>query len=270
MKSFLRIFSTSLILLAFLSTGALAEERLKLSTTTSTEASGLLDHLLPTFEKQNNVKVDVISVGTGKAIELAKSGDVDVTLVHARSKEDAFVESGYGVNRRDVMYNDFIILGPANDPAGVKSAKTVSEAMQKIAKSKSTFISRGDDSGTHTMEKSLWKKAGVEPKGDWYVEAGQGMGEVIVMATQKKGYTLADRGTYIAFEDKTDLQIVKEGDETLFNPYGVIAVNPEKHPHVNYDKAMAFIEFLTGPEGQKMINNFTLNGKQLFFTYDKK
>lgn len=270
MKLSWKILSTCLLMLVFLSTGALAQERLKLSTTTSTEASGLLAYMLPTFEKQNNVKVDVIAVGTGKAIQLAEGGDVDVTLVHARSKEDAFVESGYGVNRRDVMYNDFILLGPSNDPAGVKSAKSVTEAMQKIAEAKATFVSRGDDSGTHTKEKALWKKGGIEPKGDWYVEAGRGMGEVIIMATEMGGYTLADRGTYIAFDDKTDLQIVQEGDDALFNPYGVIAVNPAKHPHVNYDKAMAFIAFLTGPEGQKMIDNFTMKGKQLFFTYGEK
>jgi tungstate transport system substrate-binding protein len=269
MKSFLRILSTSLVLVAFLTTGALAQERLKLSTTTSTEASGLLAYLLPTFEKQENVKVDVIPVGTGKAIELAKAGDVDVTLVHARSKEDAFVESGYGVNRRDVMYNDFIILGPPSDPAGVKSAKSAAEAMKKIAKAKATFVSRGDDSGTHTKEKSLWKQAGIEPKGKWYVEAGRGMGEVIVMATEVDGYTLSDRGTYIAFEGKTDLEIVNSGDKALFNPYGVIAVNPKKHPHVNYDKAMDFIAFLTSPQGQKMISDYKMKGKQLFFTYEE-
>lgn len=267
MRSFWRLFSASLFLLLFMSTGALAQERLKLSTTTSTEASGLLAYLLPTFEKQNNVKVDVIPVGTGKAIALAQAGDVDVTLVHARSKEDAFVESGYGINRRDVMYNDFVLLGPPKDPAGVKTVKTVAEAMKKIAASKATFVSRGDDSGTHTKEKALWKKAGIEPKGKWYVEAGRGMGEVIIMATEQEGYTLADRGTYIAFEGKTDLQIVQEGDDALFNPYGVIAVNPKKHPHVNYDKAMDFIEFLTSNQGQKMISEYQMKGKQLFFTY---
>ncbi|GAB6194539.1 ABC transporter substrate-binding protein [Desulfocastanea catecholica] len=269
MKSFKRILSTGLVLLLVMSGQAMAEERLKLSTTTSTEASGLLAYLLPAFEKQNNVRVDVIPVGTGKAIELAKAGDVDVTLVHARSKEDEFVESGYGINRRDVMYNDFIILGPPNDPAGVKAVKTVTEAMKKIAESRSTFFSRGDDSGTHTKEKALWEKAGIQPKGDWYIEAGRGMGEVIVMATEKLGYTLADRGIYIAFEGKTDLQIVQEGDEVLFNPYGVIAVNPKKYSHVNYNKAMDFITFLTSFEGQKMISDYKMKNKQLFFTYEE-
>lgn len=268
MKSFLRILSTCLALLVFMSSGALAMEHLKLSTTTSTDNSGLLAYLLPAFEKKNNCKVDVIAVGTGKAIKLAEAGDVDVTLVHARSKEDAFVESGFGVNRRDVMYNDFIIIGPAKDPAGVKTAKTAAEAMKKIADAKAVFVSRGDDSGTHVMEKSLWKAAGIEPKGDWYIEAGRGMGEVINMATERMGYTLTDRGTFIAYQGKTDLPLLFAGDKALFNPYGVIAVNPAKHPHVKYDLAMAFIAFLTSPEGQKMINDFRMNGQQLFFTYE--
>jgi tungstate transport system substrate-binding protein len=264
MKSFWRILSTCLVLLVFTSSSALAMEHLKLSTTTSTDNSGLLAYLLPAFEKKHNCKVDVIAVGTGKAIKLAEAGDVDVTLVHARSKEDAFVESGFGVNRRDVMYNDFVIIGPAKDPAGVKTAKTAAEAMKKIADAKAVFVSRGDDSGTHTKEKGLWKAAGIEPKGDWYIEAGRGMGEVINMATERLGY----RGTFIAFQGKTDLPLLFAGDKALFNPYGVIAVNPAKHPHVKYDLAMAFIAFLTSPEGQKMINEFKMNGQQLFFTYE--
>jgi tungstate transport system substrate-binding protein len=268
MKSFWRILSTCLVLLLFMSPVALAMEHLKLSTTTSTDNSGLLAYMLPAFEKKNNCKVDVIAVGTGKALKLAEAGDVDLTLVHARSKEDAFVESGFGVNRRDVMYNDFIIIGPAKDPAGVKNAKTAAEAMKKIAGAKATFVSRGDESGTHVKEKSLWKATGIEPKGDWYIEAGRGMGEVINMATERLGYTLTDRGTYIAYQGKTDLPLLFSGDKDLFNPYGVIAVNPAKHPHVKYDLAMAFIAFLTSPEGQKMINNFRMNGQQLFFTYE--
>jgi tungstate transport system substrate-binding protein len=267
MKSFWRILSTTLALLVFMSSGALAVERLKLSTTTSTENSGLLAAMLPVFEKKYNCKVDVISVGTGKAIKLAEAGDVDVTLVHARPLEDKFVESGFGVNRRDVMYNDFIFIGPAKDPAGIKSAKTAVEVMQKIAKANIPFISRGDESGTHVMEKSLWEAAGIKPKGAWYIEAGQGMGEVINMATERQGYTITDRGTYIAYMSKTDLQIVFEGDKDIFNPYGIIAVNPAKHPHVNYDLAMALVAFFTSPEGQQMINDFKVNGQQLFFTF---
>jgi tungstate transport system substrate-binding protein len=267
MKSFWRILSTTLALLVFMSSGALAVERLKLSTTTSTENSGLLAAMLPVFEKKYNCKVDVISVGTGKAIKLAEAGDVDVTLVHARPLEDKFVASGNGVNRRDVMYNDFIFIGPAKDPAGIKSAKTAVEVMQKIAKANIPFISRGDESGTDVMEKSLWEAAGIKPKGAWYIEAGQGMGEVINMATEGQGYTFTDRGTYIAYMSKTDLQIVFEGDKDIFNPYGIIAVNPAKHPHVKYDLAMALVTFFTSPEGQKMINDFKVNGQQLFFTY---
>ncbi|MDK2847230.1 MAG: tungstate transport system substrate-binding protein [Desulfuromonadales bacterium] len=268
MKSVFRILSTSFLLLAVLATGAMAVEHLKLSTTTSTDNSGLLRAILPAFEKKNDCKVDVIAVGTGKALKHAENGDVDVTLVHARSKEDKFVAEGYGVNRRDVMYNDFVIIGPAADPAGLKNAKSAAEAMKKIADAKATFVSRGDDSGTHTKEKFLWKSAGVEPKNDWYIEAGRGMGEVIMMANERQGYTLTDRATYIAYQDKIELPIAYQGDKNLFNPYGVIAVNPKLHPHVNYDLAMAFIAYLTSNEGQKAIADFKVKGQQLFFLYE--
>lgn len=248
----------------------LAAERLRLSTTTSTENSGLLKVLLPVFEKKYNCKVDVIAVGTGKALKLAEAGDVDLTLVHARALEDAFVTAGYGVNRRNVMYNDFIIIGPANDPAGVKGATTAALALQRIAHAKAVFVSRGDESGTHQKEKELWKAAGVKPSGSWYVESGQGMGEVITMATERRGYTLADRGTYNAYRHgKSDLAIVFEGEQGLFNPYGVIAVNPKKHPHVKYDLAMQFVEFITGAEGQRLIANFKVQGDPVFFIYGK-
>ncbi|MBI4964749.1 MAG: extracellular solute-binding protein [Desulfomonile tiedjei] len=252
-------------LLAFMTCSVGAETRLRMSTTTSTEDSGLLTVLLPPFEKAAGVKVDVISVGTGKALKLGENGDVDVVLVHARAAEDKFVAEGYGVDRRDVMYNDFVVVGPKDDPAGVKKAKTAVEAFKMLAEGKAPFISRGDDSGTHKMEQSLWKKAGVVPKGSWYVEAGQGMGAVLQMAFDKKGYTLADRGSFIAQEGKLDLAIVFEGDKDIFNPYGIIAVNPKKHPKTQYDLAMKFIDYVTGPEGQKVIADFKLNGKQLFF-----
>lgn len=268
MKSIFRLSLVILTLLAFFCTGALAAERLKLSTTTSTANSGLLKALLPMFEQKYDCQVDVIPVGTGKAIKLAVAGDVDVTMVHARSKEDKFVADGNGVNRRDVMYNDFVVIGPKNDPAGIKSAKTAAEAMAKIAASKIKFISRGDDSGTHTKEKNLWSSAGVAPAGVWYVEAGRGMGEVINMANELQGYTLTDRGTFIAFQDKIELPVLFDGDKALFNPYGVIAVNPKPHPHVNYELAMSFIAFLTSPEGQKAIADFRKNGQQLFFIYE--
>ncbi|HTY25610.1 MAG TPA: substrate-binding domain-containing protein [Desulfomonilaceae bacterium] len=242
-----------------------SETRLRMSTTTSTEASGLLTVLLPPFEKANNVKVDVISVGTGKALKLGENGDVDVVFVHARPAEDKFVADGYGVDRRDVMHNDFVIVGPKSDPAGIKGAKSAIEAFKLLAEGKADFISRGDNSGTDQLEKQLWKMAGITPKGKWYIEAGQGMGAVLQMAYDKQAYTLTDRGTYIAHEGKIDLPILLEGDKALFNPYGIIAVNPKKHPKVQYDLAKKFIEYVTGPEGQKIIADFKVKGKQLFF-----
>jgi tungstate transport system substrate-binding protein len=268
MKSLMRMLVTCLALLLVTVSCDMAPKHLKLSTTTSTDNSGLLAYLLPAFEKKNNCKVDVIAVGTGKALKLAEAGDVDVTLVHARGKEDKFVANGFGVNRRDVMYNDFVIIGPTSDPAGIKTAETAAEAMKKIAAAKATFVSRGDDSGTHTKERILWKTAGVQPGGDWYIEAGRGMGEVITMANERQGYTLTDRGTFIAYQGKTELPLLFAGDVALFNPYGVIAVNPDKHPHIEYQLAMTFIAFLTSPEGQKMISDFRMNGQQLFFTYE--
>lgn len=245
-----------------------AQERLRMSTTTSTENSGLLKVLLPPFEKQCKCRVDVIAVGTGKALKIAENGDVDVVLVHARKLEDQFVATGFGVNRRDVMYNDFVILGPANDPARVKGAKSAAEAFRKIAAARAPFISRGDESGTHQKEKEIWAAAGIVPAGRWYRSAGQGMGEVITMATEQRAYTLSDRGTYNAFRNgKTDLVIVFQGEKGLFNPYGVIAVNPAKFAHVKYDLAMKFINFITGPEGQNIIAHYKVNGEPVFFTY---
>lgn len=260
----------TVLLLLLLATPAIAMEHLRMSTTTSTENSGLLKVLLPPFEQQNDVKVDVISVGTGKALKLGESGDVDVVLVHARKLEDKFVADGFGVNRKDVMYNDFVILGPAADPAGVKGSKTAAEALAKIAAKQAPFVSRGDESGTHTKEKELWQQAGGVPKAAWYVEAGQGMGEVIIMATEKQGYALSDRGTYNAFKKaKTNLVIAFDGEKGLFNPYGVIAVNPQKHPHVKYDLALKFIDFITGAEGQKIIADYKVDGDPAFFVYGK-
>jgi len=265
-----RVLFAALAACLLLTSVASAEERLKMSTTTSTENSGLLRVLLPPFEAQAGCKVDVIAVGTGKALKLGQAGDVDVVLVHARKLEDKFVAEGYGVDRKDVMYNDFVIIGPDADPAGVRGVKSAAEALEKIAAAQAPFISRGDESGTHQKEKELWQQAGVGPSGAWYAEAGQGMGEVIVMATQKRAYTLADRGTYNAFKkEKTDLKIVFEGEKGLFNPYGVIAVNPKKHPHANYDLAMKFIDYITGPQGQKIIADYTVDGDPIFFIYGK-
>ncbi len=238
-----------------------AQERLKMSTTTSTENSGLLSVLLPPFEEMFHVKVDVIAVGTGKALALGANGDVDIVFVHARTAEDQFVADGNGVNRRDVMSNDFVILGPEADPAGVKETQNASDALKKIAEAQAEFISRGDDSGTHKKEKEIWQTAGLTPEGKWYQEAGQGMGAVLTIANDKQAYTLADRGTYLAFSEKIDLKIVSEGDPALYNPYGIIAVNPAKYPHVNYLKAMALIGWVTSPQGQSIIKEF---GKDTF------
>lgn len=242
-----------------------AGEHLRLATTTSTENSGLLAELLPPFEMANDCKVDVIAVGTGKAIKLGETGDVDVIMVHARNKEDQFVNAGYGVDRRDVMYNDFVILGPANDPAGIKGSKAAAEALSRIAASKSTFVSRGDDSGTHSREKQLWQKAGIIPAGDWYLEAGRGMGEVIVMAGERQGYTMSDRGTYIAYSEKTPLKVVVEGDEGLFNPYGVIIVNSSRHAHIKFELAKKFLDYLTSHQAKELITGLRKGGKQLFY-----
>lgn len=242
-----------------------AQNVLKLSTTTSTENSGLLKALLPTFEAKHQVRVDVISVGTGKALELAKNGDVDVTLVHARASEDKFVAEGHGVNRRDVMYNDFIIVGPVADPAGIKGTKDVLAAMKKIVDSKAKFISRGDNSGTDQMEKNYWKQVGSRPAGSAYVSAGLGMGEVLTMAAELQAYALTDRATYGAYRAKTGLAVVTEGDPKMFNPYGIIAVNPAKYKDINYKGAMQLIDWMTSDEGQKKIADFKVDGQQLFF-----
>ncbi|MCW8859033.1 MAG: substrate-binding domain-containing protein [Deltaproteobacteria bacterium] len=249
-----------------LCTPLLAEDHLRLATTTSTDNSGLLAELLPPFEKANHCQVDVIAVGTGKAIKLGENGDVDVILVHARSREDEFVAKGFGIDRRDVMYNDFVILGPDNDPAEIKNIKDVGQAMKMIATSGAPFVSRGDDSGTHTREKQLWKTAGITPAGGWYLEAGRGMGDVIIMASERLGYTLSDRGTYLAFKEKTPLQIMVAGDARMFNPYGAIMVNPQRHPHVKVDLSRRFLDYLTSAEARTLINGFRKGGEQLFYT----
>jgi len=244
--------------------GDAALRSIKLATTTSTDNSGLLAELLPPFQAKYGIEVQVIAVGTGKAIRHGENGDVDVILVHARGAEDRFVEQGFGVNRRDVMHNDFVILGPAEDPAGVGGTPDVAEALKKVAAAKSYFVSRGDDSGTHKKEMELWAAAGVEPGGDWYLPAGQGMGAVLTIANEKGAYAMTDRGTYLAFRDKLTLEVVVEGDKRLFNPYGVIAVNPAKHGQAKYVDAMTFIGWLTSPEGQSIVGGFKKGGEVLF------
>ena len=243
---------------------------IRLSTTTSTENSGLLKVILPVFEKQYGVKVHVISVGTGKALELGKNGDVDVVLVHARAAEDKFVADGHGVNRRDVMYNDFILVGALEDPLGLRGSRDVVAAFRKLGEGQTKFISRGDNSGTDQMEKSYWKEAGVAPKGAWFVSAGLGMGEVLTMAGEMKAYTLSDRATYGAYRAKTGLDILVQGDAKMFNPYGIIAVSPKKYPDINHDGAMKLIDWIVSKEGQELIAGFKVNGEQLFFPSAEK
>ena len=268
MKPWLKQLIVGVALAASLN--AWAAKDIKLATTTSTENSGLLRAILPQFEAKYGGKVQVISVGSGKAMKLGENGDVDVLLVHARPDEDKFMAAGHGVERRDVMYNDFILVGPKEDPAKVRGMTDVIAAMKKIQAAEATFVSRGDDSGTDKMEKSYWKLAGIEPKGGWYNAAGQGMGEVLTMSASKQGYTLADRATYGAYKVKTGLDILVQGDRKMFNPYGVIAVSNKKYPEINYEGAMAFVNWITSAEGQKAIADFKVDGEQLFFPSAKK
>jgi len=268
---------------------AAEEEVLTLATTTSTEHSGLLTQIHPDFESKTGIIVKVIAKGTGASLQLARDGNADLVLVHARRREDEFVAQGFGVMRRDVMYNDFVIVGPTSDPAEVKRAKTPAEALNRIAAGRHLFVSRGDASGTHFREQEIWRRTGrqlqskttvvflkgkkktfqlARPPGKWYLSIGQGMSKTIMVATEKQAYTLADRGTYYAFAlaepSKTDLAIVLEGHEDLYNPYGVIAVNPEKHPHVRFAAAKKYIRWITSPQVQKMIGEYRLKGKVLF------
>jgi len=236
-----------------------------LATTTSTENSGLLKYLLDPWQKETGIEVRVIAVGTGKAIALAERGDADLLLVHARAREDAFMEAGNGLDRRDIMWNDFIVLGPPSDPAGVRGMTDGAKALTQIAGKQAPFISRGDDSGTHIREKALWKAAGIDPEGnDWYHKAGQGMGPCLTMADQRRAYLLADRGTWLGVKEGKDLEVLVQGDPSLRNPYGAMLVNPAKHPHVHVDAARKLLDFLTSAEGQKRIGAYTVGGEQLF------
>jgi tungstate transport system substrate-binding protein len=240
--------------------------RLILATTTSTNDSGLLEVILPDFEEKFGATVDVVAVGTGQAMELGRNGDADVLLVHARALEDAFVAEGFGTQRYDVMYNDFVIVGSAEDPAQIKGVATAAEAFTLIAESESPFVSRGDDSGTHVKEQAIWEAAAMTPEGDWYTSAGQGMGAVLTMSDELGAYTLTDRATYLAQQaEGLTLEILVEGDAELFNPYGVIPVNPEKFPTVNAALAQRFADWITSAETQTMIADFKINEQQLFF-----
>lgn len=261
----LTLLGAGLLLLTLSAVSAAGQNKiLRMATTTSTENSGLLKDILPAFEKATGYTIHVTPVGTGKALRMGQDGDVDVVLVHAPPSELKFVHAGYGVNRRGVMYNDFVIVGPANDPAKINGMKDAAKALATIAKDKAIFVSRGDDSGTNKKELILWKDAGIKPSGNWYREAGQGMGKVLHMTGEMQGYTLTDRGTWLFMKDKLPLKIVVQGDPRLFNPYGVIAVNPGRYPDINYTGAMAFIAWITSPAGQDLIGKYRVNGKQLF------
>lgn len=260
-----RIAPRLICIAAWLIGSAHAGNDLRIASTTSTEATGLFGYLLPAFEDQCKCKVSVIAVGTGKALKLGENGDVDVVFVHSRADEDKFISQGFGVDRRDVMYNDFVVVGPKSDPARVRNANSAADAMKRIPDAGQTFVSRGDDSGTHKKELLLWKAAKVQPQGTWYLSAGQGMSEVLLMASERTAYTLSDRSTYTALIQRIDLQVLFSGDIALHNPYGIIAVNPARFPEVNYSLAKQFIDWITAKEGQQLIANFKVNGQQLFF-----
>ena len=245
-------------------------ETLLLTTTTSTYDTGLLAELNEAFGSRFGVEVDVVAQGTGAALETGRNGDSDVVMVHARELEDEFIRDGYGVNRRDLMFNDFVVVGPDDDPAGIDGMDAVTDAFATIADTEAVFVSRGDNSGTHAKELGIWDATGIEPGGEWYREAGSGMGEVLTQANLSEGYALVDRGTFLSQRSALDIDIrlegpIEGGPELLENPYGIAAVNPGVHDHVNYDLAMAYIGFLTSHEGQGIIESYTVEGEQLFF-----
>ncbi len=241
-------------------------ETIRVASTTSTEASGFFDYLLPRFTAATGIGVRVIAVGTGQAIRLARRGDADVLLVHHRPSEEAFVRAGYGLRRHSLMYNDFVIVGPASDPADVRGLKDAAAALRKIHRARAVFLSRGDDSGTHRRERSLWRASGIAPseRAGWYREIGAGMGRTLNTAAAMPAYTLVDRGTWLSFGNRGLLRLLVEGDVRLRNPYGVIAVNPEKHPHVMAEAARRFVAWLVSPAGQRAIGSFRIRGKVLF------
>jgi tungstate transport system substrate-binding protein len=290
-RSWLLIIALVVVMLASRPVTA-AEKVIKMSTTTSTENSGLLDVLLPEFEKDTGIKIKVFAKGTGAAIRDGMDGNVDIIFVHAKAREEQFVADGYGAYRLAVMHNDFIILGPAADPAGIKGMKNGSEALKKIAEAKASFVSRGDDSGTHTKEQALWKATGLPLQtqrteivvkgqkkgltfmypgglGEWYLSIGQGMGKTLTFADEKRAYTLADRGTYLEYkygkQPAVELDILCEGDPLLFNPYGIIPINPKKYPHVKFDLADHFAKWLVSPKVQAIIARYKIQGQQAFY-----
>lgn len=259
MLSVLRLAAILLLLPTLAQAGVL-----RLATTTSTYNSGLLDYLLPEFQQAQHTEVQVIAVGTGKALRMGRDGDVDVVLVHAPEAEQQFVDNGYGVERTGIMYNDFVLIGPAGDPAAIKGLSDAATALSRIAATQALFVSRGDDSGTHKKELSLWASSGQQPGGQWYREAGQGMGKVLQIANELNAYTLVDRGTWLAYRNKLDLELLIEGDTRLHNPYSVIRINPERYPDLNHQDASAFSRWLAAEATQQRIANFKLAGEQLF------
>ena len=244
--------------------GVASEQYITLASTTSTQNSGLYDQILPKFTATTGIEVRVVAVGTGQALRIAKNGDADVLLVHHRPSEDAFVEDGFGVQRYDVMYNDFVIVGPNDDPAGVAIARSVAEAMVALYDTETIFISRGDESGTHKKERSLWAEAARNPSGSWYREIGAGMGAALNMASAVDGYTLTDRGTWLSFQNRGNLDLLFMGNNSLLNPYGVIVVNKELHPHIKSELAQRFVDWLISEAGQAAIGDVRIHGKQLF------
>jgi tungstate transport system substrate-binding protein len=264
-----RLFVCLAALLAFAAPAVAQEKSIVVASTTSTQDSGLFDHILPLFKAKTGIDVKVISQGTGQALDTGRRGDADVVFVHARPQEEKFVADGFGVKRLAVMYNDFILIGPNSDPAGVKGGKNIVAALTAIKNKAAPFVSRGDKSGTHAAELALWKAAGIDiagaDKGPWYREIGQGMGAALNTASGMNGYVLADRGTWLSFKNRGELGIVVEGDKKLFNQYGVMLVNPDKHAHVKKDLGQAFVDWLISAEGQKAIADYKINGQQLFF-----
>jgi tungstate transport system substrate-binding protein len=257
------------LLLAVVAFAAHAQDRfIVVASTTSTEQSGLFGYLLPIFEKKTGIQVRVVALGTGQALDLARRGDADVVFVHARAAEDKFMAEGQGVKRYPVMYNDFVLIGPKSDPAKIAGGKDILEALKKIQADQAPFVSRGDRSGTHMAELDLWKAAGIDidkTKGAWYRDTGQGMGPALNTASSMNAYLLADRGTWLAFKNRGDLAILVEGDKRLYNQYGVMLVNPDKHPTVKRDLGQAFVDWVISPEGQKAIADYKIGGEQLFF-----
>ncbi|HTN73238.1 MAG TPA: substrate-binding domain-containing protein [Methylomirabilota bacterium] len=266
------IFLVSLIIVPIVQGAEPANRNVILSTTTSTQDSGLLDVLIPLFEKQSGYSVKTISVGTGQALALAARGDADVALVHAPSLEKEYVAQGKLLNRRLVMYNDFVIIGPKEDPAKVRTTKTAVAALRAIEQAKAGFVSRGDNSGTHVLEKSLWKAAGIEPKGPWYIESGQGMGATLGIANERNAYTITDRGTYLALGKRVSLPILVQGDKLLLNIYSVMEVNSTNGPRINAAGGKAFADFMVAPETQSVIRNFGVDkyGQSLFIPVAEK